>query len=199
MVIQTVQGIQCNDTNIELAARMVRQGKVIVFPTDTVYGIGCDPYNEYAIDKIYQVKGRDKSKPLPVLAKSIDTVQQMAVMTGCAKRLAEKFWPGPLTIILYIQKGGPARISQNGKIAVRIPDGACISKLLDRCDSIVGSSANISGRGSSRTLQHIDVTCDMALDGGVIPAGGESSIVDATADDIVVLRQGAIPREDMQC
>lgn len=194
-----MQGVECSDANINLAARMVQQGKVIVFPTDTVYGIGCDPYNIHGIRRIYQIKGRDTSKSLPVLVKSVDTAQQMAIMTDCAKRLAERFWPGPLTIILYMQKDGPKYVSQNDKIAVRMPDGRCIRELLDRCNCIVGSSANISGHGSSRTLQDIDVSCDMALDGGIIPKGGESSIVDATREDIVILRQGAISKEDMLC
>lgn len=197
--MQTMQGVQCNNTNIGLAAHVVQQGGVIVFPTDTVYGIGCDPYNEYSIRRIYHIKGRDKSKSLPVLAKSIDIVRQMAIMTDCATRLAERFWPGPLTIILHMKKNGPTCVSQNNKIAVRIPAGLCITKLLDKCNSIVGSSANISGHGSSRMLQDIDVSCDMVLDGGVIPVCGESSIVDATTDDIVVLRQGAISKENMQC
>ncbi|MXY61390.1 MAG: threonylcarbamoyl-AMP synthase [Cenarchaeum sp. SB0665_bin_23] len=196
--MKRMEGVSCSDVNIDLAARMVQQGSVIVFPTDTVYGIGCDPYNRDGIQRIYDIKGRSRSKPLPVLAKSIDIIQQMAIITDNARRLAERFWPGPLTVILHMRRDGPTHLSHNNKIAVRIPDGACIKKLLDRCDCIVGSSANISGRGSSKTLQDIDVPCDMAIDGGVISSVGESSIVDATGDNMVVLRQGAISGEYIQ-
>lgn len=193
-----MRGVECNDTNIARAAQLVRDGRVIVFPTDTVYGMGCDPYNETAVKRIYRIKNRDMTKPLPVLVRSIDVAERMAVMPDRAVNLAERFWPGPLTIVVHMRKDGPKFVSRNGKIAVRVPNGDCIGKLLKGCDCIVGSSANVSGQGSSNALQDVNVICDMALDGGTIPKVGESSIVDATHDDdIVLLRRGAISKEDI--
>ena len=190
-----MRGTPCSEASVGRAARILQEGGVVVFPTDTVYGIGCDPYNAEAVRRVYRIKRRDPSKPMPVLVASLKVASQMAAISDTARSLAERFWPGPLTIILRMREGGPAAASRNGSIALRVPGGACISMLLQRCGCIVGSSANMSGSGSSATLRDIEVQCDMALDGGAIPSAGESTIVDATGSAVRVVRQGAIPGE----
>ena len=92
--------VNCDNDGIKKVVEIFKNGGVIVFPTDTVYGIGCDPYNENAVKKIYEIKSRDKIKSLPVLAYSIDIVKQIVMMDKLTEKIVEKYWPGPLTLIL---------------------------------------------------------------------------------------------------
>ncbi len=95
--------VNCDNDGIKKVVEIFKNGGVIVFPTDTVYGIGCDPYNENAIKKIYEIKSRDKIKSLPVLAYSIDIVKQIVMMDKLTEKIVEKYWPGPLTEIHHLQ------------------------------------------------------------------------------------------------
>ena len=95
--------IPCNHHGIVEASKAVRRGGTVVFPTDTVYGIGCDPFNKDAVRKINKIKGREKSKQLPVLGFSIFEISKIAEQNDLSRRLASKFWPGPLTLILPLR------------------------------------------------------------------------------------------------
>jgi len=100
--IEQILKVSCDKEGIEKASQIINQGGVAIFPTDTVYGIGCNPYNKDSVRKIYEIKSRDVSKPFPVLAYSKDIAERIVFFDEFAKKIAERFWPGPLTIILKL-------------------------------------------------------------------------------------------------
>ena len=141
--------VNCDNDGIKKVVEIFKNGGVIVFPTDTVYGIGCDPYNENAVKKIYEIKSRDKIKSLPVLAYSIDIVKQIVMMDKLTEKIVEKYWPGPLTLILKLKDQKLKKsLNLEEKIAIRIPNSECTLKLLKECNLLVGTSANVSGDSS---------------------------------------------------
>ena len=141
--------VNCDNQGIEKAVEIIKHGGIAIFPTDTIYGIGCDPYNKEAVRKIYDIKSRDFSKPLPVLVYSKEIAEKIAFFDDNSKKIAERFWPGPLTIILKLtDEGLKESLSLTNKIAVRVPNHKCTLALLKQCDLLVGTSANISGESS---------------------------------------------------
>ena len=196
--------IVCNYNGIQIASRMLKDGKVIIFPTDTVYGIGCDPYNTKAIKKIYEIKSRDISKPLPILVDSIDTAQSISDMNDISTSIAKKFWPGPLTIIASMTDSKLAKsmnIQMQGGVALRVPNHKCILELLNVCKMITGTSANISNMqstGNPDECARSMTMYDMILDGGIIVNPTESTIVDTRDGNITIVRKGKITMQDLQ-
>lgn len=188
-----MQRAKCGSESVKRAARIIQDGGVVVFPTDTVYGVGCDPYNYDAVRRIYDIKGRDLSKPLPVLVKSVEVARCIGHMRVDATRLAAQHWPGPLTIIIEIaDKRLASSMGLDGSVGVRVPSGRCIDMLLDTCGMVVGTSANASGRTSPPSPDDIEIDCDMLLDGGVV-SGTESTIVDARVDgNTSIVRRGVL-------
>ncbi len=131
--------LPCNESGIKDACDSIKKGGVVVFPTDTVYGIGCDPYNKDAINKIYKIKGREKTKQLPVLAYSKKEIKKIAYLDENSEKISDKFWPGPLTLILKVKdKKIEESLGLEGKIAVRIPNHPCMLALLKECKLLVG-------------------------------------------------------------
>ena len=196
--------IVCNYNGIQIASRMLKDGKVIIFPTDTVYGIGCDPYNTKAIKKIYEIKSRDISKPLPILVDSIGTAQSISDMNDMSISIAKKFWPGPLTIIASMTDSKLAKsmnIQMQGGVALRVPNHKCILELLNVCKMITGTSANISNMqstGNPDECARSMTMYDMILDGGIIVNPTESTIVDTRDGNITIVRKGKITMQDLQ-
>ena len=92
----------CDDEGIEKTFQVIKNGGIVIFPTDTVYGMGCNPYNVNAVEKIYEVKSREKRKSLPVLAYSLDIVKKIAHVDTFTEKIIKKYWPGPLTLILEL-------------------------------------------------------------------------------------------------
>ena len=186
--------IPCNHHGIVEASKAVRRGGTVVFPTDTVYGIGCDPFNKDAVRKIYKIKGREKSKQLPVLGFSIFEISKIAELNDLSRRLASKFWPGPLTLILPLRDDRIARsLGLDKKIAVRIPDNPCVLGLLGKCKLLVGTSANRSGQppasDPTEVMERLD-GYDILLDGGRISNPVESTIVEVSGDEICIVLRG---------
>jgi L-threonylcarbamoyladenylate synthase len=185
-------------------AAIVRGGGIIVFPTDTVYGIGCDPFNHMAVKRIFDIKGRERNNPLPVLAATVDCVRNIARMDTVASTLARKYWPGRLTIVCPL---GDNRISSlvsanSGTIAVRIPGNKCTMELLSECRYLVGTSANRSGEGSIRDIRQIVSSplrgLDGVLSGGYLAEGKESTIVDVSKQGHpCIIRKGAIASDEI--
>ena len=191
--------VACDGAGIAAAARLVRDGGVIIFPTDTVYGIGCDPYNAGAVQRIYGIKSREQTKPLPVLVDSAATARRISVMDDeTVLRMASRFWPGPLTMILDVRDGRLAEslnldVHGGDGIALRVPDHECAGRLLGSCRMIAGTSANVSGAGPTgdpdacaRAMRGYD----MILDGGVIRDPAESTVVDARGGRVTMVREG---------
>lgn len=197
-----VMKVNCDNDGIKKVVEIFKNGGVIVFPTDTVYGIGCDPYNENAVKKIYEIKSRDKIKSLPVLAYSIDIVKQIVMMDKLTEKMVEKYWPGPLTLILKLKDQKLKKsLNLEEKIAIRIPNSECTLKLLKECNLLVGTSANVSGDSSftdpQKCIENLK-NYDAFVDGGTITSKGESTIIEIENEKIHVIREGALKKEDIK-
>ena len=193
--------VNCNKNGIEKISKIIEKGGVAIFPTDTVYGIGCNPYNRNSVKKIYEIKSRDEIKSLPVLAYSLDIVKEITLIDKFTEKIIKKYWPGPLTLILTLtdQKLKESLKLQN-KIAIRIPDSKCTLKLLEKCKLLVGTSANISGNSSytnpDECIKNIK-NYDVFLNGGTITSKGESTIIEIENEKIKIIREGALKAEDI--
>jgi L-threonylcarbamoyladenylate synthase len=193
--------VNCDDNGIKKSVEIIENGGIIVFPTDTVYGIGCNPYDANAVKKIYQIKSREKIKSLPVLASSIEIVKQISTIDEFTEKIIKKYWPGPLTLILKLKdKNLKKSLNLEDKIAVRIPNSVCTLKLLNKCNLIVGTSANVSGDSSFTNPQECMKNVknyDVFVDGGTITSKGESTIIEIENEKIHVIREGALKKEDI--
>jgi L-threonylcarbamoyladenylate synthase len=194
--------VSCTDSDIKVAIKKIKDGGIIVFPTDTVYGIGCDPYNKKTISRLYEIKKRKKTKPFPVLGVSKTELEKIAEFNTLEEKIAEKFWPGQVTLVLKVKD---EKIRQSlcldKKIAVRVPNNQCVLSLLKECKLLVGTSANISGttpftdpNECSKNLTRYD----LLIDGGIIPSQSESTIVEIVGDDIKILREGNVPEKEIR-
>ena len=193
--------VNCDDNGIKKSVEIIENGGIIVFPTDTVYGIGCNPYNENAVKKIYEIKSREKIKSLPVLAYSIDIVKQIVIIDKFTEKIIKKYWPGPLTLILKLKDQKLKKsLNLEDKIAVRIPNSECTLKLLNKCSLLVGTSANVSGESSFTNPQEGVKNVknyDVFVDGGTITSKGESTIIEIENEEIRIIREGALKKEDI--
>jgi len=193
--------VDCNEEGIERTSQIIEKGGIVVFPTDTVYGIGCNPYNPNSVKKIYEIKSRTEIKSLPVLAYSLEIVKEITLIDKFTEKIIKKYWPGPLTLILTLtdQKLKNSLKLQN-KIAVRIPDSKCTLKLLEKCKLLVGTSANISGNSShtnpDECIKNIK-NYDVFLNGGTITSKGESTIIEIENEEIKIIREGVLKIEDI--
>lgn len=194
-----------NDEGIAAAAMIIEAGGVAVFPTDTVYGVGTLAWDAQAIAKLYEAKGRDFSKPIPVLVNHIGAVDQVAnlallplPMRRTAALLMRKFWPGGLTIVLPKDGGLPDRLTAAGAtIAVRMPNHPVTLALLQRVGGTLAvTSANRSTNPSPTTATaataDLDGLVNIILDGGPTPGGIESTLITLEGDLPRILREGAI-------
>ena len=193
--------LDCDDEGIKKTSQIIENGGIVVFPTDTVYGIGCNPYNENSVKKIYEIKSRTELKSLPVLAYSLDVVKEITIIDEFTEKIIEKYWPGPLTLILELTDQKLKKsLNLGNKIAVRIPDSKCTLKLLEKCRLLVGTSANISGNSSytnpDECIKNIK-NYDMFLNGGIITSKGESTIIEIENEEIKIIREGALKIEDI--
>ena len=181
---------------------LIKSGEILVFPTDTIYGIGCDPYNDRAVERIFAIKGRDEKKPLPVLAYSTADAEKIVSLGDAGRVLAKKYWPGVLTIVAPIaDKKISRRVTAAGSsLAVRVPANECVLSLLKRCKYLVGTSANPSGDSPRKSAQEVLNSSlkgyDALLDGGPVEKGIESTIVDITGSP-KVLREGTIKANEV--
>ena len=193
--------VDCDKEGIEKTFQVIKKGGIVVFPTDTVYGIGCNPYNANAVEKIYEIKSREKIKSLPVLAYSLDTVKEIARIDTFTEKIIKKYWPCPLTLILELtDKKLKKSLNLDNKIAVRIPDSKCTLKLLEKCRLLVGTCANISGSPSctdpKECLKNI-TNYDVFLNGGTITSKGESTIIEIENEEIKIIRKGVLKKEEI--
>jgi L-threonylcarbamoyladenylate synthase len=193
--------VKCNKKGIVKASKIIKNGGIVVFPTDTVYGIGCNPYNKEAIQRIYKIKSREISKSLPILAFSKDVAVKIVEFDRYSEKIAEKIWPGPLTLILKLTDE-KLKASLNGvdKIAIRVPKHQCTLELLKKCNYIIGTSANISGTGPFRNPQECYQNIhdfDLFLDGGTITSEGESTIIEFIEGKLKIHREGVLTRKEI--
>ena len=187
---------------IQKAAQIINKGGIVIFPTDTVYGIGCDPYNQKAVLSLYKIKKREKTKPLPVIGYSKKELEKIAEFNDKAEKIAEMFWPGAITLILKVKDENIKKsLGLGKKIAVRVPNNQCVLSLLKECKFLVATSANISGTTSltdpndcKRDLNGYD----LLIDGGILSDNGESTIVEIDENKLRVLRSGSVSEEELK-
>ena len=190
--------VKCDKEGIKHAHSVFKRGGIIIFPTDTVYGIGCDPFNEKTVEKIFKIKSRDKTKSLPVLVYSMDIAFTIAEFDVDSEKLAKKFWPGPLTLILKLKdKKLKKSLRLEKKIALRVPDNNCTLNLLKICRFLIGTSANISGQkpftNSSECYENFK-NVDLFLDGGNL-SGTPSTIIEFVNGELKIQREGILKKE----
>ena len=188
-------------SGITLAIESIKNGGVVIFPTDTVYGIGCNPYNEDAVERIYELKNRDSAKPLPILGYSKRILENIVEFDETTNRIAEKFWPGRLTIVLPLKDDKLKKLSRGtNTLAVRVPNNKCVLAFLKKCELVVGTSANISGEEPFTDPQNIEndlIDCDIFLNDGIIHSSGASTVIKIENGEIVILRSGDISENDL--
>ena len=193
--------IKCDHNGIKLAVNIIRNGGLVVFPTDTVYGLGCDPRNPKAVQSIFRIKKREESKLLPVLGYSREEIANVAVFDGMSTKIAGRFWPGEVTLILRLKDEKiKSAMKLDDKIAVRVPNHPCALSLLKECRVLIGTSANFSGQpafSDSKKLQENFSGYDLLLDGGAIPNSVSSTIVEVVNNDLKIIRQGNITKEEI--
>ena len=191
--------ISCKDEDIQKAASAISDGAVIVFPTDTVYGLGCNPYNYNSVLSLYEIKKREKTKPFPVLGYSKEELEKIAEFSRLEEKIAEKFWPGAITLILKVKDQEIQKsLSLGEKIAVRVPNNKCALALLKECKLLVGTSANISETkpfNDPKECSENLIGYDLFIDGRIISSKGESTIVEIENNDVKILRKGSISEE----
>lgn len=184
------------------AIAMLAQGELVAFPTDTVYGLGADAFNDQAVRKLYLAKGRSHEKAIPVLVANLEQfVEVVDQTTLTAMRLIEKFWPGPLTIILGQATDLASSISARGTVGVRIPDHPIAQELILEAGPLAVTSANRSGDPEACTAEEIETTLGaqvrLLVDGGRTLGGQPSTVVDCTQDPPKILRAGPISEEEI--
>lgn len=192
--------MKADERNVSLAAKIVKKGGIVVYPTDTVYGLGCNPFYETAVQKIKKIKRRNNN-PLPILAYDIENVERIAILNGRAKKIAKRIWPGPITLVTPKRKNLPDSItSRLNSVAVRIPNNQIVLRLIKLCGGLlVGTSANISGANSPTTAieanKQIGDKVDIVLDDGPTSLGEESTVISLIEDKVKILRARAISPE----
>lgn len=186
------------------AASIIRRGGLVAVPTETVYGLAGNGLNESAVREIYEVKGRPAIKPLSLMVPDESAVEQYCEdVPRQAYALAEKFWPGPLTIVLKAKKAVPSIVLAGGEtVGLRCPDHPLTLSLLRQCAlPLAAPSANPSGEASPKTaeqvLAYFDGKIDAVIDGGPCGIGRESTLIDLSRKPYRILREGALPTESI--
>ena len=195
------------ESNIEAvsahARKVLLQGGVIAFPTDTFYGLGVDPFNRHAVDRIFEIKGREKNKPLILLISAREQLETLVKeITPAHSTLMQEFWPGPLTMLFESRSVIPENVSA-GRIGIRQPGNSMTRELIAAFGHpITAPSANFAGEDPPTTAKQVDQSLgrhlDLILDGGTCPGGEPSTLVDATETPVRLIRPGAIPFSDIK-
>ncbi len=198
--------VEISDKTLDEGARLLRAGQLVAFPTETVYGLGADATNGAAVAAIYAAKGRPQFNPLIAHVADTEAAKRHVELKGKALKLAQAFWPGPLTLVLPRLAG--CKISELvtaglDTVAIRVPSHKIARDLLRRADvPVAAPSANMSGHVSPTTAAHVahDLRTKVAmiLDGGPTEHGLESTIVAVEGDSVIILRPGALTTEQIE-
>jgi L-threonylcarbamoyladenylate synthase len=188
---------------IDAAAAAIRQGRLIVLPTDTVYGIAADAFSPDAVQSLLAAKGRGREMPPPVLVSAATTLDALAVgIPSYARALVEEFWPGALTIVCRQQSSLQWDLGETrGTVAVRMPDDEVTLAVLERTGPLAVSSANLSGRPAARDADEAEAMLgervEVIVDAGTTLGAEASTIVDCTGSEGRILRRGAISLDEL--
>ncbi len=188
-----------DDKSLILAAEVIQAGGIIVYPTETLYGIGCSAMHPRALRRVQDLKRRAEPKPILVLVRSKEDLKPLVrEVPEAALALMKAFWPGPLTIVLQASEIVPPELTQGkGTIGVRIPSCAVCLRLLELAGTpITSTSANLSGTSPLDTIASMRTVLtpgiDLYLDAGTLPPSKPSTVIDATGAELRILREGAV-------
>jgi L-threonylcarbamoyladenylate synthase len=195
--------LPATEENIEKAATIIKKGGVVVYPTETVYGIGCAPYNAEAAERVCYVKGR-ADKPLPLACADAEDARGIVEFNPAAERLAERFWPGPLMLVLPARIEYSVWVTHGAKtLGVRVPDHDVARRLAELSDGIiVSTSANRTGEPPATTAEEaaeqIGDGVDLILNGGPAKSQLPSTVLDLSGEQLWILRAGPITGEQIK-
>jgi L-threonylcarbamoyladenylate synthase len=189
------------------AVEILKAGNVILYPTDTLYGLGADAFSDEAVDKVYEIKGRDAKKPMHAIFADMEMVEQFAEVNDIAKKLAEKFLPGALTMILKKKPGVTGGIARDMEtIGVRIPNNSfCTETARAFGKPFTATSANVTGQDAVQSVDEVltqfadaQIGIELAIDAGTLAHRVPSTVVDVSSGELRILREGMIPAAEIQ-
>ncbi|MFO8132329.1 MAG: L-threonylcarbamoyladenylate synthase [Thermoplasmatota archaeon] len=185
--------------DVARAAAVILEGGLVVYPTDTLYGLGASALDARAVQHVYEVKQRPRDMPLPVAVGNVDDIETVAIMTDLAWTLAEALLPGALTLVLRKRREVPRQVAGD-TVAVRVPGHPVARRICRTAGPVTATSANLHGgtlpADVAGAREQLGGLVDLYLDGGRLP-GVPSTVVDATGQDITVIREGAIAEEHL--
>jgi len=188
--------------NVLTASQAVKTGGLVVYPTDTVYGLGCDPFNVDAVKRVFRVKGKRK-KPLPILASDIEHVEKIVYLSKNARKITDRFWPGPLMIVVPKKPTLPNIVTCNlGSVGVRVPKHDLAIQFISLSNGLlVGTSANKTGKKpaltASEAAEQLGKEVDVILDIGPTSLGVPSTVINLTSEKPKILRKGPVSSKDI--
>ena len=192
-------GRVANDSDIARAVDLLRRGGVVALPTDTVYGLAASLDHPLAVERLFSIKGRSGTKAIPVLISDIAAFERLTDdLTPTARRLAESYWPGALTIVVSASDAVPESVRRDGStVGIRMPDSAdALAIIAAAGGALAVTSANRSGGAEARSADEVRIKLgnrvDFVVDGGATREASPSTVVDVTRDQLRVLRQGAV-------
>lgn len=189
---------------LDEAALVVREGGVIAYPTETSYGLGVDPFNPEAIEKLFALKGRSEENPLSVIVADKVMLRRFALeVSPFAETLIRKFWPGPLTLVMKARPEVPkSLLAGTGKVGVRISSSPVCKRLLSTLSGpVTATSANPSGKppatSAEEVVHYFGPSVDLVVDGGRLAGKLPSTVVDVSGPGLEIIREGAVPASDL--
>jgi L-threonylcarbamoyladenylate synthase len=200
-----VHPIDVTSGALDAAVRAIRNGGIVAMPTDTLYGLGADPFRADAVERLFQLKGRSADKALPLIAADAGQVNEyLGTLPAMAARLASRFWPGPLTLVIAAPPSLASRVTGGGAtIGVRVPAHRVARALCEAWGRpLTATSANISGEAPSadpdRVARMLGGGIDVLVDAGLTPGGPPSTIVDTTGEEPVLVRAGGVAWHEIE-
>lgn len=205
MLRVVVDPVQPDPAAVARAAATLRTGGVVAMPTDTLYGLAADPWNPAAVARVFAVKGRPDDRALPLVAADVDQVKEwIGELDAVATRLVQRFWPGPLTLVMRAPAAIAPEVTAGGStVGVRVPSHAVTRALCAAFGCpLTATSANISGQAATdnpdEVADRLSGGLDLLLDAGATPGGAPSTIVDVTHGEVQLIRAGAVSWKDVQ-
>ncbi|MGD0057684.1 MAG: L-threonylcarbamoyladenylate synthase [Methanomassiliicoccales archaeon] len=191
------------DSKIEQIANELKAGKLVVYPTETLYGLGANPFDEAAVKRVYMVKRRPFDMPLSIAVRDLAMLEELAVLDDRARKLVAKFMPGPITILVTKKRNVPDILtSASMEVGIRIPNHPFALRLIERCGPLVSTSANLHSRpnptDAESAIQDIGSRVEICVDCGPCKVGKPSTIVQLSEGGAEIIRQGAIPEDDIE-
>lgn len=188
---------------IEEAVKVIKNDGLVIYPTDTLYGLGVNALSEVAVKKVFEAKGRDFNKPISITCANLTEAKKYAKFNSLALKLAKKLLPGPITFILQMKKSFPKMLTEGkDRIGIRIPDNKVALELVKRCKvPLTATSANISGGKNPITaeeaIKQIGDKVDLILDSGRCKYNKPSTVVEVTDNEIKIVREGVLTKKSL--